>query len=53
MTFDPTDKVHPAYSPDGERIAFTVFRYAAHFWRLQAPNDGSLSESQSEPRTAG
>ncbi len=34
LTFDPTDKTQPAYAPDGERIAFTVFSYQAHFWLL-------------------
>ncbi len=34
LTFDPTDKTHPSYAPDGKRIAFTVFSYKAHFWVL-------------------
>ena len=34
ITFDPTDKTHPAYAPDGQRIAFTVFSYKAHFWLM-------------------
>lgn len=34
VTFDPTDKTHPAYAPDGQRIAFTVFSYKAHFWLM-------------------
>lgn len=34
VTFDPSDKTHPAYAPDGARIAFTVFSYQAHFWVL-------------------
>ena len=34
LTFDPTDKTHPSYAPDGQRIAFTVFSYQAHFWVL-------------------
>jgi Tol biopolymer transport system component len=35
VTFDPSNKTHPAYSPDGTRIAFTVFQYEAQFWILQ------------------
>ena len=34
LTFDPTDKTQPAYSPDGRRLAFTVFTYTAQFWLL-------------------
>ncbi len=34
VTFDPTDKTQPAYSPNGELIAFTVFSYQVHFWVL-------------------
>lgn len=34
VTSDPTNKTHPAFSPDGGRIAFTVWRYEAHFWLL-------------------
>jgi hypothetical protein len=32
LTFDPTDKTQPAYSPDGEWIAFTAFHYSVQFW---------------------
>jgi dipeptidyl aminopeptidase/acylaminoacyl peptidase len=35
VTFDPSNKTHPAYSPDGTRIAFTVFQYEAQFWMLE------------------
>ena len=35
LTFDPTDKTQPAYSPDGEWVAFTVFHYSVHFWTTQ------------------
>ncbi|MHC5063456.1 MAG: TolB family protein [Planctomycetota bacterium] len=35
LTFDPSDKTHPAYSPLGDRLAFTVFSYQAHFWAMQ------------------
>jgi Tol biopolymer transport system component len=35
VTFDPSNKTHPAYSPDGMRIAFTVWQYEAQFWLLQ------------------
>lgn len=35
LTFDPSNKTHPAYSPDGTRIAFTVWRYEAQFWLLE------------------
>lgn len=32
LTFDPTQKTQPAYSPLGDQIAFAVFSYKAHFW---------------------
>jgi WD40 repeat protein len=34
VTTDPSNKTQPAWSPDGERIAFTVWSYDAQFWRL-------------------
>jgi Tol biopolymer transport system component len=36
ITFDPSDKTHPSWSPRGDQIAFTVFRYLAHFWLLES-----------------
>jgi len=35
VTRDPTHKTQPSWSPDGARIAFTVWSYDAHFWRLE------------------
>jgi Tol biopolymer transport system component len=35
LTTDPSNKTQPAWSPDGERIAFTVWSYDAQFWRLE------------------
>jgi Tol biopolymer transport system component len=35
ITFDPSNKTHPAYAPDGTRIAFTVWQYEAQFWMLE------------------
>ena len=34
VTSDPTHKTQPAWSPLGDRIAFTIFSYRAHFWRI-------------------
>jgi Tol biopolymer transport system component len=34
ITFDPTHKSQPAHSPDGRRVAFTVWSYEAQFWML-------------------
>ena len=34
LTHDPSNKTQPSYSPTGDRIAFTVFSYHAHFWRI-------------------
>lgn len=35
LTSDSTNKTHPAYSPDGQRLAFTIWTYDAQFWILQ------------------
>jgi Tol biopolymer transport system component len=32
VTSDPSNKTQPAWSPDGQRIAFTVWSYDATFW---------------------
>ncbi|MGQ0735110.1 MAG: hypothetical protein ACT4QD_15845 [Acidobacteriota bacterium] len=32
VTFDRTHKTQPAWSPDGRRLAFTIWSYEAHFW---------------------
>jgi Tol biopolymer transport system component len=32
LTWDPTNKTQPSYSPDGKRIALTVFEYSVQFW---------------------
>ena len=34
LTFDRTHKTQPAWSPDGKRIALTIWSYEAHFWML-------------------
>ena len=34
LTFDPSNKTQPAYSPDGARIALTVWNYDAQFWTI-------------------
>jgi Tol biopolymer transport system component len=36
VTVDPSSKTQPSWSPDGERIAFTVWNYDAQFWRITA-----------------
>jgi len=35
LTHDPVSKTHPSWSPAGDAIAFTAFRYLAHFWLLE------------------
>lgn len=35
ITFDPSHKTQPAWSPDGGRIAYTVWSYTAQFWTLR------------------
>ena len=32
LTTDPSNKTQPAWSPDGRRLAFTVWSYDAAFW---------------------
>lgn len=34
VTADPSNKTQPAWSPDGQSIAFTVWSYDAQFWRI-------------------
>ena len=34
VTTDPSNKTQPSWSPDGGRIAFTVWNYDAQFWRI-------------------
>ena len=36
VTSDPSNKTQPAWSPDGQRIAFTVWSYDATFWSFTA-----------------
>jgi Tol biopolymer transport system component len=35
VTTDPSHKTQPAWSPDGSRLAFTVWNYDAQFWSLK------------------
>jgi Tol biopolymer transport system component len=35
VTADPSNKTQPAWSPDGTRIAFTVWSYDAQFWQMR------------------
>ena len=35
ITSGPSDKSQPSWSPDGSRIAFTVWSYEAAFWTLK------------------
>lgn len=35
LTTDPNHKTQPAYSPDGTRLAFTIWRYDVQFWMLR------------------
>lgn len=36
LTTDPSNKTQPAFSPDGARVAFTIWSYDATFWSFQA-----------------
>lgn len=36
LTTDPSHKTQPAFSPEGARIAFTVWSYEAVFWAFNA-----------------
>jgi Tol biopolymer transport system component len=35
VTSDPSNKTQPAWSPDGTRIAFTIWSYHAQFWKTE------------------
>ena len=35
LTYDPSHKTQPAWSPDGSRLAFTVWTYTSTFWMLR------------------
>jgi len=35
VTTDPSHKTQPAWSPDGRRIAFTVWEYNVQLWALR------------------
>jgi Tol biopolymer transport system component len=35
LTTDPSHKTQPAFSPDGARVAFTVWSYDATFWSFK------------------
>jgi len=35
VTTDRSNKTQPAWSPDGSRVAFTVWNYDAQFWKLR------------------
>jgi Tol biopolymer transport system component len=37
LTTDRSHKTQPAFSPDGARIAFTVWSYEAAFWSFREP----------------
>jgi len=34
LTWDPSHKTQPAYSPDGSKVAYTVFSFQVHFWAV-------------------
>jgi TolB protein len=36
VTTDPNHKTQPSFSPDGARVAFTIWRYDVQFWMLRA-----------------
>jgi Tol biopolymer transport system component len=35
VTTDPSNKTQPAWSPDGRRLAFTIWSYDAQFWAVR------------------
>jgi Tol biopolymer transport system component len=49
LTSDPTHKTQPSYSPTGDRIAFTVFRYESAFWRVRPTRGGTRASPEDQP----
>jgi Tol biopolymer transport system component len=35
LTRDPSNKTQPAWSPDGSRLAYTVWSYTSTFWMIR------------------
>ena len=35
ITRDPSNKTQPAWSPDGSRLAYTVWNYTSTFWLIE------------------
>jgi TolB protein len=48
VTTDPSNKTHPAWSPDGRQIAFTIWRYDVQFWLL-SKTAGTESAGKGRP----
>jgi Tol biopolymer transport system component len=53
LTFDPSNKTQPSYSPDGTRIALAVWSFDVQFWSIDPPAPSQTAASGNAARPVG